>query len=219
MSLEIKTYLHDVFIPHTPIEDILVFPYGSRVYGTSTETSDYDYISVIPNEANIECGREIRSGHLNLHFYKRDYWQDQLNKHAISCMEVYYLPDGICRHHFDFNVDLEVLRNSICSKASHSFVKAKKKIEIEKDYYIGWKSLFHSLRILEFGIQIAQGGITDYSIANPYWEVIKEITSSKRYQQFPRWEPLQVKFKPIYNSLSIKFKILTKKAIKCQKIS
>ncbi|KAL9646506.1 hypothetical protein ABK040_006565 [Willaertia magna] len=49
-------------------------------------------------------------------------------------------------------------RKPISAKSNNSFVKAKKKIIVEKELKIGLKSLFHSLRILHFGIQIAKHG-------------------------------------------------------------
>ena len=90
-------------------------------------------------------------------------------------------------------------------KANHSFVKAKKKIEVEKDYYVGWKSLFHSLRILVFGIQIAKEGcISDYSAANDYWHEIRE---ANQYD----WSYFKSKYQPEHNRLATEFRKLAPK--------
>ena len=97
------------------------------------------------------------------------------------------------------------LRTTISEKASHSFVKAKKKIDKEHDYYVGWKSLFHSLRILNFGIQVAsKGKIYDYSAANPIWF---EIRDAQRYT----WDYFKDKYQPVYNELATEFKKLAPK--------
>lgn len=96
-------------------------------------------------------------------------------------------------------MDLEVLRRSISAKASNSWVKAKKKIN-QGDVRIGQKSLFHSLRIVMYGCQIAEyGQIVDYQCANKYWDIIKKIED---------WELLKEKFQPLKNQLNSKFRKL-----------
>lgn len=181
-------------------QSVLIFPYGSRVYGTAKADSDHDYNAVILDKRNIETGEEYRHGDTNVHMYTKNDWQHQLNEHKIHTLEAYYLPDGICRNHFNFDLDLPRLRATLSEKASHSFVKAKKKIEKERDFYIGWKSLFHSLRILTFGAQIAEmGRITDYSAANHFWT---EILTEPHYE----WEWYKDKYQPVYNELATKFR-------------
>lgn len=186
-------------------EDLFLFPYGSRVYGTHSVNSDYDYIAVVPPNRKADTGEEYRNGNLNIHMYNRLHWQDQLDQHKIHALEAYFLPDGVCFKNFKFKLDLVKLRNELSQKASHSFVKAKKKIEVEKDFYIGWKSLFHSLRILNFGIQIAsKGKIEDYSAANHYW---KEILEAQQYN----WDYFKQKYQPEHNKLSTEFRKLAPK--------
>jgi len=186
-------------------EDVLLFPYGSRVYGTHSENSDYDYLAVIPAGRQADTGTEYRHDNYNIHMYNRIDWQNQLNDHKIHTLEAYFLPDGICKGSFQFKLDLNVLRHELSEKSSHSFVKAKKKIEVEKDYYIGWKSLFHSLRILTFAIQIARdGGIVDYGAANHYWTEIRDA------QQY-KWDYFKQKYQPEYNRLASEFKKLAPK--------
>jgi len=182
-------------------QSVLLFPYGSRVYGTATDTSDHDYMAVILDKRNsVQTGEEYRHGDTNIHIYTRNDWQYQLNQHKIHTLEAYYLPDGICRGQFNFKLDVKQLRHALSEKASHSFVKAKKKIEKEKDYYIGWKSLFHSLRILTFGTQIAQmGKIENYGAANHHW---LDILNNPHYE----WDYFEDKYKPIYNELATGFR-------------
>jgi hypothetical protein len=132
--------------------------------------------------------------------FNRNDWQRQLNDHKVHALEAYFLPDGICRGQFQLKINLKVLRNTLSEKASHSFVKAKKKIDKEKDFYVGWKSLFHSLRILNFGAQIAEtGAINDYAAANHHWF---DILHNPQYE----WAYLEEKYKPIYNELATRFR-------------
>ena len=85
-------------------------------------------------------------------------------------------------------------------------MKAKKKLIVEKDYdpYIGKKSLFHSLRIILFGIQIAQyGKIINYEEANIYYDIVKS--------EIIEWEYFKKKYQPIYNNLKTEFRKLAEK--------
>ena len=182
-------------------QSFILLPYGSRVYGTASDKSDEDYMAVVlDRKCGTKTGEEYRHGNVNIHIYNRDDWQEQLHQHKIHTLEAYYLPDKLCKAHFQFKLDKTKLRHSLVEKASHSFVKAKKKIEVEKDYYVGWKSLFHSLRILTFGQQMAESGsITDYAAANHYWF---EILNNPNYQ----WAYFKEKYQPIYNQLSTEFR-------------
>lgn len=106
----------------------------------------------------------------------------------------------MCKSHFNLDLDVTKLRHALSEKASHSFVKAKKKIDKEKDYYIGRKSLFHSLRILTFGTQIAEmGAIVDYSAANHHWF---DILNEPYYE----WSWFDSKYGPVYNELATRFR-------------
>ncbi|KAG2379112.1 hypothetical protein C9374_007750 [Naegleria lovaniensis] len=50
-------------------------------------------------------------------------------------------------------------RRPFSRKSANSYVKCKKKICVEKDLKVGLKSLFHSLRIVMFAIQILKFGL------------------------------------------------------------
>ena len=178
----------------------LIFPFGSQVYGTCTAKSDWDYLAVIPDSFAIGTGTEYNHNKVNVHIYKKKDWQDQLNQHKIHTLEAYYLPDNVCRTNFKFNLSLSALRHELSQKASNSFVKAKKKIEVEKDFLVGWKSLFHSLRILDFGIQIAtKGCIENYSSCNLHWQ---DIINNPQYE----WDYYKKKYQPVYNDLATEFR-------------
>jgi len=190
----------------------LVMPYGSRVYGTAKPDSDYDFIAVVPNGTGIADGTEYKNGLLNVHIECRDVFQQHLNEHKVKALECWYMPhhsmpnEGVMHvgANFKFKLDVTTLRHEFSSKASNSFVKAKKKIEKEKDYYIGWKSLFHSLRILNFGIQIARDGRIDFTAANDHWF---DILNANQYD----WAYFKEKYQPIYNELATEFRKLAPK--------
>ena len=181
-------------------EDVTLIPYGSRVYGTHKEDSDYDYLAIVPANRRANTGEEFFRNNTNIHIFNAYDFQQQLDAHKIHCLESYYLPESPVPSRFKFQLNLQKLRHELSAKASHSFVKAKKKIEVEHDFYIGWKSLFHSLRILIFGTQIATlGRIADYSAANEHWYAIRDA------QQYD-WQYFKEKYQPIYNALATAFR-------------
>ncbi len=194
----------------TAIEErdiVAVFGYGSRVYGCVSETSDYDYILVRRGGNRVEYNNDGRKLSVNV-IPEEDFIHD-LEEHEISALECLWLPKNkiLKAHTFPFTHNPQKLRHSISEKASHSFVKAKKKLTVDKDYneYVGKKSLFHSLRIIDFGIQIGtHGKIVNYSSANKLWE---EIVNSPTQQ----WPYYQNKYKPIYNRMMSDFRILCPK--------
>lgn len=180
-----------------------VYTYGSKVYGSFNKTSDTDYIVV----ADIKEKLEFHSETEDVQVYPFREFLKALDNHEIWALECVFLPEELKLEKNDFykfTLDLNKLRESISQKASHSWVKAKKKITVEKDYAIGQKSLFHSLRILKFGIQIAkEGSIKNFSEANFFLKEIKEKPTN--------WPALQKDYQKIYNSLKSEFKLLTPK--------
>lgn len=187
---------------------LCVYPYGSRVYGCNLD-GDEDLVIIMDTE---EKRHEIQYplGDRDMSFYTKTTFQEMLVNHDIIALECFFLPQNVKQKEitsFDFELDLEKLRHSVSHVSSNSFVKAKKKLTIEKDFspYIGRKSLFHSLRILMFGIQIAKfGKIIDYSEANYLWD---EIINN----QSEEWEDYKIKYQPVYNQLKSEFKKLAPK--------
>lgn len=185
-------------------EVLNIFPYGSRVYGTHSEVSDYDFIIVLNKEVH-EFDLISNDKKINIHLYSPDGFMDQLEQHKIAALECFFLPQELLlekKLKFFFPLNKEKLRSNISEKASHSWVKAKKKLEVEKDkdFYIGKKSLFHSLRIIDFGIQIAtHSKIVDYSSSNYLWDEIKNNPSED-------WDIYKNKYQKFFNSKMTEFR-------------
>ena len=77
-------------------EDVLLFPFGSRVYGTHEEDSDYDYLAALPESLWPGPTMEYRRNNLNIHVYGRPDFQRQLDEHQVHALEAYFLPGGVC---------------------------------------------------------------------------------------------------------------------------
>lgn len=181
-----------------------IYMYGSRVYGTYIDSSDYDFIIVTKFG---DPYKQINYSDINCTIYNRDQFVKLIQQHEISVLECLFLPNKfklltLFEYGHSGKIDPKILRSSLSAKASNSFVKAKKKFIVEKDrnFYVGKKSLFHSLRIPIFGEQIGQyGKIVDYSAANYLWNDIINCDSED-------WEIYKKKYKPILNKLMSNFR-------------
>lgn len=189
-----------------------LFPYGSRLYGTITDKSDYDYIGVSLIED--EVGHYKVSSNVDLTVYYIEDFVDMIGNHEISAVECVWCDNLIegKKNIFHFDLNTQKLRHSISNKVSHCWVKGKKKITVgsqpprDDDYYIGIKSIFHAFRIVDFGIQIANfGEIRNYGSANKYWEWLVDFKGS--------WEELEKEFKSKLNTRMSEFRILCPKIV------
>ena len=183
----------------TEKEIIAVYPYGSRVYGTASPQSDYDFIVVHDGASSNDAQQyDSRSKDLSVHTYHADSWQRHLVDHKIFAIECHSL---MPTDQFKFTLDKPALRKEISSKASNSWVKCKKKLTVEEnEYYIGIKSLFHSFRIPIFGIQIAaEGKVVDFAEANSIWNELRDRHNAT-------WDELKEEFQPRHNALMSVFR-------------
>jgi len=173
-----------------------IYMYGSRVYGTCHRDSDFDFL-VIANSLDRE--REIRNDRYNIHIYTSDKFQDDLRKFRMVNLECFFAPSfAKIQERVDFSKDFCFdcfkIKKSILKQSHDSWMKSKVKF-LEMDLERGNKSLFHSLRILLFGIQLIENGkIVDFSEANYYLE---EIENMQEY----KWNVFKKKFLPLKKDL------------------
>jgi len=166
-----------------------IYLFGSRVYSTHTEDSDWDVIIV--GKYSVES-IEIKSDLFNIHIYTPDKWQKDLDWHMPKNIECQFAPSWAKLKEdmkFNFTLDHPKLRHATSHVSSNSWVKAKKKLTLEKEYNIGVKSLFHSIRIPMFSTQLAKlGYIEDFKCANHIWYRIceKEWTWDELYEEFKK---------------------------------
>lgn len=185
---------------------LAIYMYGSHVYNTNNENSDKDLIIVVDNKEQYKAD-DFKEYEVSL--YSKEEFIEMINNHQISALECLFLDETkkIKDYQWNFTLNIPVLRSSISQNSSNSWVKAKKKLTIEKDYnpYVGKKSAWHSIRMLEFGIQIAQHGkIINYEISNELLPIIMSCNT---------WEDINTKFKELYNKTSSKFKEFAPKEI------
>lgn len=176
---------------------IKAYKYGSRVYGCNTETSDYDYVIIVESDKDLYYS--VTLPNLNMTVYSESEFIKRIKDHHITALECIFQEKNDPYQKY-FELDKSKLRRSVSATSSNSFVKCKKKLK-EDDFYIGKKSLFHSIRILGFGIQIAlTGRIVDYSAYNHYLNIIMELRTNE-------WSDFEKIFKPIFNHKKSEFKL------------
>lgn len=176
---------------------IKIYPYGSRVYGTANRKSDYDFMAVADSQ-DLELDYTFECDNVSVHVVSEALFIKKIKEQHISYLECIFqnTDDEYAKY---FKLDKEQLRRSISAITSNSFVKCKKKMAIG-EIYIGKKSMFHSIRILLFGIQIAKyGAIVDYECANVYYDRVMSMDS---------WEEIQTEFQPRYNRFKTEFKLV-----------
>jgi predicted nucleotidyltransferase len=199
---------------------INIYHYGSYVYQTFNQSSDYDFLFIIKDTYSPQIKNVIINDIENpinvdvlmldkeytncqIKFVKESKWKQMLFNNDIEAIEIFWLePKYIIKNtkNFEFCINYDKIRENVSRTASNSFVKCKKKLELTKEYRIGKKSLWHSIRILMFGNQIMKYGyIKDYTEANIYYN---DIVNNENND----WNHYKIKYKPIYNFLKSEFK-------------
>lgn len=169
-----------------------IYLYGSRIYGTYTPSSDYDAIVVA---CSLYVNHEIFDGQYNLHITTPDVFEDQLEQHDIHNLECIFAPEEakiqITKDYKDFKTNTWKLRKMLLSQSAWSWSKAQRRIE-KNNIIGGIKSLFHSFRILKFGLQIMEfGRILDFSEANDIWEKLNNCEYLEWYEYQDVWLPIR----------------------------
>lgn len=166
-------------------EDVLnIYSYGSQIYGTASEDSDQDFIivtkgSMLKSGAFKQNAISNQSRSIQGVLYSRSGFQDAINNYDISALECLSLPtDKVVQSKWPFRVqkwDNREMAKKIISKASNSWHLAD--LQAKDDWkHMAKKGIFHSLRILTFGLQLKEHQrIVDFEACNWIWEDFKLI--------------------------------------------
>ena len=170
-----------------------IYIYGSRIYKTHTVNSDYDAIVIA---CSMYLNHEIYDNNYNIHITTPDSFADQLKQHDIHCLECIFAPDNAqiyskIDYLKDFKFDAGQLKKMILSQSTWAWTKAQKRIE-KGNIIGGAKSLFHSLRILNFGLQIMEfGKIVNFSASNETWNILRDCNSFEWNSYQDTWIPVR----------------------------
>jgi|GEM_PF-5285371 len=166
-------------------DDVLaIYPYGSRVYGTASETSDYDYVIVL-KRGMLDSGafrqNAISSADQTIQgvLYSRGGFIDAINNYEIGALECLSLPtDQVILRKWPFDVSNwhgKTMIKKVIAKASASRhiadLQAKSGFKDRAK-----KGMFHALRILYFGKQLKiHRRIIDFTVCNALFHTIQQI--------------------------------------------
>jgi len=154
---------------------VAIYPYGSRVYGCHTASSDHDWVIVyrsflLPSGAFRDNAISSEDLSHQAICYSRSGFQSAIDSYDITALECAFLPpEQRILSRMDFGVRKwrsEDMASAVISKASASWHLATEAIK-DMDKERARKNIYHALRILGFGIQMAETGrIADYSAYN-----------------------------------------------------
>lgn len=165
-----------------------IYLYGSHLYGTASLCSDYDFVVIVSDSEPYTYYSDVN---IDIHIYNEEEFNDRLRHFkwdAVECiLQNYSLTKKPIKYYINYpdevlwELDKWEIRKSISAVVNNSWVKAKKKIIKENEVYIGVKSLSHSLRLLDYGIQLGSFNNQEYRnelsyfIFDRFKEVHKEI--------------------------------------------
>ena len=205
--MKTKEEIYQELLRRTGLKDsqvIEAYIYGSRVYGNARKDSDWDFIVVLNDEDYKE--EQFSDNLINVNFFQFRSHHQRLEQCEPSAMECSFLDEKhILKRQYPIyyqmlKVDLSSLRSAFSAKSSNSWVKAKKKLTVPADFndQVGKKSLWHAMRIIDFGTQIAtKGRIEDYGSCNWFYD---EVMFCKD------WTEMFEKYKKRYNEMCTEFR-------------
>jgi predicted nucleotidyltransferase len=159
-------------------ENVLcIYMFGSRVYGTCSESSDYDYVIVVLDEfldgniklhnflqlasGEMQMAKQGEDGLYDAQIYSATKFRQLIQNHNFIGLECLFLDLQFkILETVDFSdcfvLDLVQLRRYVSENSSYSWVRAKKKLVVEKDFdpYRAKKTLWHAFRVIDYGKQI-----------------------------------------------------------------
>jgi len=181
MKLTLDTILSELKITG---EVLAVFGYGSQIYGTATETSDHDFIIVMKG-AMLDNGAFKNNAISNEDYsiqgtvYSRGGFLDAINRYDIIALECLSLDDSqVVFKKWPFKVttwNTKEMIKQVIRKASDSRHYANMASK-NGDGEHAIKSMFHALRILQFGLQLKEHKkIIDFQACNNLYADFKKI--------------------------------------------
>ena len=164
---------------------IAIYPYGSQIYGTATESSDHDYIIVMKG-AMLDNGAFKNNAISNEDYtiqgtvYSRGGFLDAINRYDIVALECLSLDESqVVVKKWPFKVtnwhNKEMIKQIIrkASDSRHYSNMASKNGDGEH----ALKSMFHALRILQFGLQLKEHQkIVNFQECNELYKDMKKIS-------------------------------------------
>ena len=192
---------------------INIYEWGSRVYRTSTDSSDWDYIAVVPDDFPKKTD-QYEFGNHTYNIEHESEWLYKLETNAVEaleCVSLHQWDENLIikeTKQYPFHFHPRVAHSAISERASIAWVKGKKKLTLEKDFDWrgGKKSIWHCIRLYDYGIQVASncGCVFDFSSCNSFYADI--VLNSHGLNGKEEWEYFKKYYQPIVNLWHSKMK-------------
>ena len=170
-----------------------IYLYGSRVYGSNKEDSDYDIMMVAPH---IFSRDQFITSKYNINVHIPDVFEDELRGHDMIALECLWSPDFArlkIKEDYEskFILDIPKLKVKLLSQSHSVWHQAKMAIK-DCDILRGQKRVAHALKILMFGIQIVENGkIVDFSEVAPIYKEVSDFNGLEWDDYRDRYLPLK----------------------------
>ena len=196
------------------LDDVLwIIQYGSSTQGIK-DYKDIDYMVIVKDNFDLHKVDRKVIGNYDFNFYTLSQFNTMMLNNDISCLEAYVCEDKyyVKGDRIPLKINPDKVREQCAKVSSNSWVKAKKKLTIDKDYnpYIALKSLYHSMRILALGTNIL--GDKEFSLGLYYYECI-QLHKLIFDMDSCSWEKLDGFFREFYNKSRSCLRASHKKAL------
>lgn len=181
--------------------------WGSHLYGSHRPDSDHDFQLIIPDarveEVRVMLSRNWNARRGDVHLHSETEYEIAFNEYKPWAVETFFAPPlfyTVGDSSFAMRrgtLNKKLLRDEFARTASNSYVKCKKKLIVHDDFnpLIAKKSMFHSLRLLDYAWQIAKtGSIKDWESCNRHFSNMLKLPND--------WKTIEAEYKPVYNQLA-----------------
>eukprot|EP01126_Amoeba_proteus_P066001 TRINITY_DN9480_c0_g1_i4.p2 TRINITY_DN9480_c0_g1~~TRINITY_DN9480_c0_g1_i4.p2 ORF type:complete len:217 (-),score=52.39 TRINITY_DN9480_c0_g1_i4:1060-1665(-) len=165
---------------------VMVTQIGSRVYGTTTDISDWDFVSVVVDgffqKYNLSKKNSMRdNGYISTTLTEVTDWKKDLDMHKPSAVISHYTPPQFVWKDtldLEFKLSLPKLKTMFVSQSASRWQKAKTVHFAGRDYIKMRKWLVHAFRWLLLAKQLVldpQLKYLDFTCGNLlYYEIISD---------------------------------------------
>ncbi|KAL6080515.1 hypothetical protein QOT17_000153 [Balamuthia mandrillaris] len=217
-----------------PEKVLNVYQSGSRVFGTATETSDWDFTIVVADPSEGEDGPFLEgkscppetsttrlvgehilvSPDIDANLFTSSTFIRLVEEQDMVALMCLFLPsEYVWKQQEDFRslfrLDLQRLRTPV-STISHKAFGYASICHREGQPLKARKNLVHSLRYLHFGIQLAENGaIVDYSVANGYlYDLMSSLQQLNEEDKEEEWKKVKSEYKKLGKQLHLQLEAL-----------
>lgn len=168
-----------------------VYVYGSHVYGTANIYSDNDYIlvhkkSFLSDGSFKQNAKSTADRKIQIVNYSRSGFKNGIEYYEMSALECLFLPEEFkIQENFKFKMDRfdvhSFVKNTIAKSSNSWYLATKDRGDI---YNPG---IFHSLRILDFAIQIKDTFTIDFVEAKSIKNLVDSSNNLKKLDDYRKF--------------------------------